>query len=41
MATARTEAAKRQLQIWAEEFEGQAEQADREEERNRHGGGRY
>jgi len=37
MTVARTEAAKRQLRLWIDEFEAQADAADREKERNPHG----
>jgi hypothetical protein len=37
MAVARTEAAKRQLRIWIDEFEAQAEGAERDKQRNPHG----
>ena len=40
MLRARTEAAREQLRIWAEEFEAQAEAAEPEEERPRSSGHR-
>jgi hypothetical protein len=40
VSVARTEAAKRQLRIWIDEFEAQAEAAERDKERNRHGSDR-
>jgi len=40
MVRSRTDAAKRQLHIWSEEFDAQAEAAEREDEGNRDRGDR-